>query len=370
MSTFVSRFIAVSMLMLVASACAAERAYPLWNGSESVAKYAERVNLPPSKSLELGGGIIMELVLIPSGKYIMGTAEPEAVDEAVFRKKIVVGQVLLAVNAAALLVMLVVVIVQAIGEKRRPQLSLKFLLLVTVTAGGCVLSGLHWQQSSKGLEQAQVEFQVSKSRFELVSVDEKPAHPVMLTKPFYMGKFPVTQEQYQAVIGANPSTFKGKDNPVDTVSWDDAQVFCKKLTEQTKHAVRLPTEAEWEFACRAGTTTAYYSGDAESDLSRVAWYGANSKGITHPVGQKEPNAFGLCDMLGNMWQWCQDWSAGVDYYSKSPTEDPEGPVQGVGRLLRGGSIGMDYSRCRSARRVWYFPADPVGGFRVVVPASK
>ena len=131
---------------------------------------------------------------------------------------------------------------------------------------------------------------------------EHPAHPVTLTQPFYMGKYVVTQEQYQAVTGATPSTFKGNDNPVEQVSWDDAEAFCKKLSEQTKQAVRLPTEAEWEFACRAGTKTTYYSGDTDKDLDRVAWNDANSKNTTHPVGQKEANTFGLYDMHGNVWQ--------------------------------------------------------------------
>ena len=144
--------------------------------------------------------------------------------------------------------------------------------------------------------------------------------------PFYMGKFAVTQGHYQAVTGQNPSQFKGRDNPVETVSWNDAQAFCKKLTSKQIQAVRLPTEAEWEFACRAGTRTRYYSGDTEADLALVAWYSAkNSKGTTHPVGQKEANTFGLYDMHGNVWQWCQDWY-GEDYYGKSEAENPKGPA--------------------------------------------
>jgi formylglycine-generating enzyme required for sulfatase activity len=106
----------------------------------------------------------------------------------------------------------------------------------------------------------------------------------MLTKPFYMGKYDITQEQYQQLIGKNPSNLKGKDNPVENVSWDDAQAFCKKLSELTNQGVRLPTEAEWEYSCRAGTATTYYSGDDNKDLDRVAWYSANSKSATHPVG--------------------------------------------------------------------------------------
>jgi len=344
--------------------------YPLWDGSESVADYAKRVTLPATKTLDLGNGVSMELVLIPPGRFVMGTAEPTPVDEDGFYKKIVTGQALLVVSGVALLVMLAVVILRAVRKRQRPKLSLARLLAITVAAGGALLSGVHWRQSARGLEAARLVFTMALVRS--ANDNEKPAHPVMLTKRFYVGKFPVTQEQYQQVIGANPSNFIGKDNPVEQVSWDDAQAFCKKLAAQTKQAVRLPTEAEWEYACRAGTTTMYYSGDMEADLGRVAWYSANSKSGTHPVGQKEPNAFGLYDMHGNVWQWCQDWYA-EDYYGKSLATDPEGPVQGTFRVLRGGSWDYSSMDCRSAFRRWYNPdrRKYYIGFRVVaVPAFR
>jgi formylglycine-generating enzyme required for sulfatase activity len=346
-------------------------AYPLWDGSESVADYAKKVNLSPTKTLDLGNGVNMELVLIPAGKFIMGTPEPIPVDEDGFHKRILTGQALFAVSGGLLLVLLGVVVIRAIRRKRRPQLSLGLLLLVTVAAGGAVLSGVHWRQSAWGLGQAKVEYQAAQARCQAAAKSEKPAHPVTLTKPFYMGKYAVTQEQYQAVVGTNPSNFKGKDNLVEQVSWDDAQAFCKKLTEQSKQAMRLPTEAEWEFACRAGTMTDYYSGDTEADLAREAWYEANSKKTTHPVGQKEPNVFGLFDMHGNIWQWCQDWYA-EDYYGKSPATDPEGPAQGAFRLLRGGSWGLNPVICLAALRYWGNPGNRGSGvgFRVASPASS
>jgi len=345
--------------------------YPLWDGQESVEQYAKKVNLPATQTLELGNGIKMELVLIPAGKFIMGTPEPKPVDEAVFQKQIVTGQALLAIGGVALVVMLVVVVVQARRNKRRLQVSLLLLLLVTVAAGGAVLSIVHWRQSAKGLEAAKTEYAAAQGRFQRANDTEKPAHPVMLTKPFYVGKFPVTQEQYQQVIGKNPSNFIGKDNPVEQVSWDDAQTFCKKLTDQTKQSVRLPTEAEWEYSCRAGTTTVYYSGDTEADLARAAWHLENSKGATHPVGQKEANAFGLYDMHGNVYQWCQGWYA-EDYYRKSEAENPQGPAQGTDRLLRGGSWFNISLYCRSAyrRRIAPGSRDFDVGFRVVVPAFR
>jgi formylglycine-generating enzyme required for sulfatase activity len=178
----------------------------------------------------------------------------------------------------------------------------------------------------------------------------------------------VTQEQYAQVIGSNPSHFKGKDNPVEMVSWNDAQTLCKKLRELTHQIVRLPTEAEWEYACRAGTTSTYYSGDAEEDLARIAWYSENSKNTSHPVGQKEPNAFGLYDMHGDVWQWCQDWCGN---YSNSPSKDPSGPSQGKFRVLRGG-YGLTSASSRDDRRNSSTPQSPYWtyGLRVLTSASN
>jgi formylglycine-generating enzyme required for sulfatase activity len=297
----------------------------------------------------------------------MGTPEPEPVDEDGFHKKIVLGQAFLMASAILLLVMLAFVVIKAVRKRQRPKYSLLWLLAMTVAAGGCVLSGLHWRESAKEFEAAKIEYAAAKARFEAAGNDEKPAHSVTLTMPFYMGKFAVTQEQYQQVTGQNPSEFKGVGKPVESVSWLDSQEFCKKCSEQTNRTVRLSTEAEWEYSCRAGTTTTYHSGDAETDLARVAWYAANSMRKTHPVGLKKANAFGLYDMHGNVWQWCEDWY-GEDYYVKFEAENPQGPAQGTFRVLRGGSWYGLPMRCRSAFRLWlntdyrnYFV-----GFRVVV----
>ena len=179
-----------------------------------------------------------------------------------------------------------------------------------------------------------------------------PTHPVTLTKPFHLGAFEVTQEQYEKVMGKNPSRFKGTNNPVEKVSWDDAAEFCRRLSELPEekaagHVYRLPTEAEWEYACRAGTTTAYSFGDDESQLGQYAWFGKNSGYATHPVGEKKPNPWGLYDMHGNVWEWCQDW---YDDYPSEPVTDPTGPTTGSARVFRGGDLLFGAAYCRVARR--------------------
>ena len=204
--------------------------------------------------------------------------------------------------------------------------------------------------------------------------DEKPQHRVRITKPFYLGKYVVTQEQWEAVMGSNPSQFKGPKNPVDSVSWDDCQQFLDKLNAKSGPGgakFQLPTEAQWEYACRAGSTTRYCFGDEESGLGEYAWYGANSHEKTHPVGEKKPNAWGLYDMHGNVDEWCAEWHDG-GYYAGSPTDDPTGPTTGSGRVRRGGGRSSPAGFCRSAYRLWHSPEDRLIdlGFRVAgVPAE-
>ncbi|MBN1809745.1 MAG: formylglycine-generating enzyme family protein [Planctomycetes bacterium] len=179
--------------------------------------------------------------------------------------------------------------------------------------------------------------------------DEKPVHEVEITKGFYMGKYEVTQGQYERVMGNNPGRFKGIDNPVEPVTWDEAMEFCRKASGITGKNVRLPTEAEWEYACRAGSTEEYCFGHDENMLGDCAWYSSNSGHQTHPVGQKFPNAWGLYDMHGNLLEWCSDWY-GENYYSQSPRQDPKGPGTGEGRVRRGGSWCDNTFVCRSACR--------------------
>jgi len=201
---------------------------------------------------------------------------------------------------------------------------------------------------------------------------EQPQHTVEFTRPFYLGAHQVTQGQYQAVMGNNPSQFKGSgDLPVENVSWLDAVEFCNKLsgretrtpfyridgTEVTPvggDGYRLPTEAEWEYACRAKSTTLYPFGDDASKLGEHAWSAGNSEDKTHPVGQKLPNAWGLYDMLGNVYEWCADWYD-EKYYVSSPPADPPGAPKASPRVIRGG-CWSDYPwYCRPAFRFGFMP---------------
>jgi formylglycine-generating enzyme required for sulfatase activity len=244
---------------------------------------ARQLSLPVEKAVDLGGGVVMELVLVPAGRFRMGSPAKE--------------------------------------KDRR---------------------------------------------------EDETQHRVSITRPFYIGKYEVTQEVWEKVMGSNPSFFKGAKNPVERVSWGNCQEFLKKLNALGKERdqFRLPTEAQWEYACRAGTRTRFSSGDADAGLADYAWSDANSGNTTHPVGAKQPNAWGLYDMHGNVWEWCSDWYD-EDWYAKSPKDDPTGPATGSVRVVRGGSWDDPPAICQSAVRSFH-PGHPskIRGLRVlvVVPA--
>jgi formylglycine-generating enzyme required for sulfatase activity len=195
--------------------------------------------------------------------------------------------------------------------------------------------------------------------------DERPVHQVTISKAFYMGKYEVTQGQWQTVMGTNPSASPGDANrPVEQVSWNEAQTFLSKLNAmEGVQLYRLPTEAEWEYAARAGSTTIYGFGNDPKQLGEYAWYRSNSGHRTHPVGQKRPNAWGLYDVLGNVWEWVQDWDG---KYLAGPVTDPKGPGTGTYRMRRGCGWNNEANVCRVANRysvIGY--RDDFLGFRVV-----
>ena len=251
--------------------------------------------------IELGKGVKLEMVLIPAGKFMMGFTKKELADFKV-----------------------------------------------------------DWQEDIKNLTKKEL------GKKEIDDVDlimsfQGKQHEVTLTKPFYMGKYEVTQEQYKAVMGKNPSRTKGAKLPVTKVSWEDCQEFNKKLNKKTNGGYRLPTEAEWEYACRAGTTTAYSFGDKITP--KDANYLDSVIGKSVAVGSYKPNAFGLYDMHGNVWEWCEDW------YGEYPfaVTDPKGPATGKDRVLRGGSFLNYVSQARSSFQYNFTPtirSDYLAGLRL------
>jgi formylglycine-generating enzyme required for sulfatase activity len=194
-------------------------------------------------------------------------------------------------------------------------------------------------------------------------IDARP-HEVFVSS-FYIDKRLVTQEEYQKVMGKNPSRWKGNRNPVEQVRWSDAVKYCNARSRLEglepcydleawecnfdANGYRLPTEAEWEYACRAGTKTTFFFGNSPSQLKSYAWFDENSAGKPHPVGQKRPNPWGLYDMCGNVWEWCNDFYK-VDYYQESPEEDPKGPKTGETKVVRGGAWKFSADSCRSGYR--------------------
>jgi formylglycine-generating enzyme required for sulfatase activity len=233
-------------------------------------------------------------------------------------------------------------------------------------------SGLAWRvrDTGTGIEMLLVPpgtFQMgcTASNLSACNDDESPSHPVTLTQAFYLGRYEVTQGQWVAKMGSNPSFFQGgpypdsANRPVEQVTWSAAQDYVRRT------AMRLPSEAEWEFACRANTTTAFYNGSSyDNTATSIAWYVENSGSQTHAVGGKAANALGFFDMAGNVWEWVNDWY-GSSYYSVSPSSNPEGPLTGTSHVLRGGSWYYDSGKVRSSYRSTFGGTGVDFGFRVV-----
>ncbi len=184
---------------------------------------------------------------------------------------------------------------------------------------------------------------------------EEPVHKVTISKPFYLGKYLVTQREWKAVMANHPSCFEGDDRPVECVSWNNVQEFVKRLnTKEDTDKYRLPSEAEWEYACRAGTTTIYSFGDADPELGEYAWYYGNSEHKTHSVGQKKPNPWGLYDMHGNVWEWCHnEYHRSYEFAPVDSSAQVAGTIPGL--VLRGGGWVNYPRKCRSAYRSSFDP---------------
>ena len=259
--------------------------------------------------------------------------------------------------------------------KRRKLQKILYALVAIVVVGICIwgiLSKNGNDQGSGAQEISYKTFTVNGVSFDMARVeagtftmgatseqqnpdsDEKPAHQVTLTNNYYLGKTEVTQALWKAVMGSNPSNFKGDNKPVEQVSWNDCQTFISKLNAATGKNFRLPTEAEWEFAARGGNNSRHYQYSGSNNLLDVAWYIDNSSNTTHDVASKQANELGLYDMSGNVWEWCSDWYGS---YSSNHQYDPAGPTSGSSRVLRGGSWHIIARCCRSSYRSGSNPDD-------------
>lgn len=208
------------------------------------------------------------------------------------------------------------------------------------------------------------------SQNELPFALETPVHEAVISKSFFVSKFLITQEQYEAVMSINPAHFRHENNlPVENVDWFAAKQFCQKLTKISQKKIRLPSETEWEYFCRAGSTSDYFFGDDEKLLADYAWFELNSDEKTHPVGLKKPNNWGLFDVVGNVWEWCEDvWKGNYTDFPADGSANYGNIEKQHRRTTRGGSFAMDSFRCRSTYRSfdWNDTAIEKLGFRIVM----
>jgi formylglycine-generating enzyme required for sulfatase activity len=257
--------------------------------------------------------------------------------------------------------------------------KMRALILVIIFLGVCPAFGQQPQEivNSVGLRLVLIpagSFIMGSPEEEAGRYPNETPHKVTISKSFYLGQFEVAQDVYEEVMGTNPSSIKGSQHPVETLSWEDAVTFCEKLSELPEEKAagrvyRLPTEAEWEYACQAGGETAYSFGDSAKLLPDHAWFAENSQDKHHPAGEKKPNSWGLYDMHGNVYEWCADWFGD---YSSGAAIDPTGPSRGSERVIRGGNwVFANESHLRSAKRSTYDPTDrsPLLGFRVALNAD-
>jgi formylglycine-generating enzyme required for sulfatase activity len=289
------------------------------------------------------------------------------------------------------------------GEKCYPIVILLFVLLCWALPGNKAHAMEKEIVNSLGIEFVLIpagtfRMGMDTKYFEMVPPrdDYIPSHQVTISKPFYLSKYEVTQEQWARLIKKNPfaeqenliayyqydkeykqieeqlNNFKGKNKPVVYVSWKDVQEFIRTLSKKEGKMYRLSTEAEWEYAARAGTTTVYYWGNDQEGIEKYAWNGFNSDNHIHPVGQLKPNAWGLYDMSGNVWELCQDWYD-KDYYKNSPAVDPKGPSSGerknLRHVIRGGSFLLGYESMSVVTRASWKRGDRGSegvGFRLVL----
>ncbi len=333
--------------------------YPLWDGNESVVAYAQRIGLPPKKQIDLGHGFTLDLVLIPAGSLSWARLNPES------RRSQLKARNGCSCSWRTGALLLGVLVYQKIRTKKW-SFSLRWLLMFTAASGLAAGGWARWRFAN----QETVRYAAEMYPYSLAPDNEKPGHLVTLTQPFYMGKYTVTQAQYEALTGTNPSHFKGAQNPVETISWLEAKEYCGKLNALLRpHALeaRLPTEAEWEYACRAGTRRAFFL--AIGMTIWMLWDGT----MQTAMAQRTPWA--RRKLMHSFVRHARKCLAVVRRYDMKPYEKvASDPIfeQWITRMLRGGSWKDIRENCRSATRSSQDPYYQTKfiGFRIVVAQSS
>lgn len=344
--------------------------FPGWPFSPEEAKLRQQktahvLRVPVEKLINLGNEVFIEFVLVPNGRFCMGTPSPIEPNWEDFRSSIRFNRAVTISVVVFVFSIFFLWLWRVFRLKTKMQISLKNLIIFLIIINIASVSGVKWWKWNNNFNKAKVEFEIAQTRFKNSENWEKPAHWVIIGSPFYFGKYEISQEQYSVVMGNNPGLPKNPQFPVNGVSWEDAVNFCKKASDKAGVKLRLPTEAEWEFACRGGSLTQFFFGDSTENLNRVAWFSENAKSI-QKVGLKEKNPFGLFDIHGNVWEWCNDSFIAYSLNIEGNMDGRSHPYSE--RVLRGGSWGSSGLSCRSACRDKATPmgSSRIWGFRLVL----
>lgn len=344
--------------------------WPMWEPGESIEAYAKRAGLEPAQSFDLGNGETLEVVLLPAGSYRMGTPPPEEPPDRWYY-----GWAIMFLGLIFLVSFVTLVIARVYHKKAKLQLSLRHLLLVLLSLAVAMMGYMRWRENEARWRRYERDLET----YNYTESNERPAHKVTLTRPVYIGKYEVTEGQFEKVWPTRPPPPPPDlRKAVSHVPFRQAEDWCHALSGQLDRVVRLPFEEEWEFAARGGTETPFFFGTSENLLGTYAHVYEGRGAAAHAVGLKQPNPFGLFDVYGNVSEWCY-----VRRRRYSDAEDAIGPDAELTDLatLRGGSSRASFQQARSARRgifdsEWNYRGAAIFqgmGFRVVVelpPESK
>lgn len=365
--------------------------WPKWESGELVQNYAAKIGLPTEISLKLADATtlpyvplgpadesseIIKMRLIPPGRYRMGIEDPHPINYSLIDKGLLTAKCTYYSGTLVLIALCLPSLLGSFRRRRLPTISLIRFVTIPV-AIGIILLGFLWRnQNLQRLKELETELLLQQKDFNQSDENERPAHWVNLSKPFYISQFEITQEQYWAVAKLKPSSdFHGwgLNQPVENVRWEEASYYCQLMNRLdpgtelglVNWVVRLPTEAEWEYVAREGKSGS--RSIPPSELDAVGWYRGNSKLRVNPVGQKEPNAFGVYDLMGNVREWCLD-TFRQTYYTESPDIDPLPSLIGDAKVIRGSDCFSESQECRITRRSHYHFASRSNsiGFRIVL----